>query len=177
MRSISSSIEALVMRHSSLLLMVAIYRMSGCEARWYLGRITVVVQVWEFARSLRVAFLLVAIFLEIFFVFIVIVLDVVAVVLRGERCAIVGVGDAADAVEGDVHLLDIRGRDLQRIEKEAGALGVDAIGGEGLCDIDEGELDGDGIFERGEIERCGVDSVGIGFGCGDGIGAVVDGAE
>ena len=51
MRSISSSIEALVMRHSSLLLMVCIYRMSGCGARWYLGRITDVVRVWEFARS------------------------------------------------------------------------------------------------------------------------------
>jgi hypothetical protein len=33
-----------------------------------------------------------------------------------------------------VHLLDIRGSDLQRVEKETGALGIDAIGGEGLRD-------------------------------------------
>ena len=33
-----------------------------------------------------------------------------------------------------MHLLDIRGSDLQRVEKETGALGIDAIGGEGLRD-------------------------------------------
>ena len=37
----------------------------------------------------------------------VVVLDVVAVVLRGERCAVLGEGDAANAAaDGDVHLLD-----------------------------------------------------------------------
>ena len=53
------------------------------------------------------------------FVFILfsVVLDIVAVILRGERCAVFGVGDAANAVEGDVHLLDIRGRDLQAVEQ------------------------------------------------------------
>ena len=71
----------------------------------------------------------------------------------GERCAVLGEGDAADAADGNVHLLDVGGSDLEA--------------------VDEGELDGRAVLERGEVERCVLE----GRCLGDGIGAVVDGAE
>ena len=109
------------------------------------------------------------------------VLDVFPVALRGERRAVVGVGDGADHVEvGKLHVLDVRRGDLQRIEKKTRALGVDLIGGEGLRDLHESELNGELIFKRRKIERrvhCrSLVSLRMTFRRGaDGIRAVVDG--
>jgi hypothetical protein len=66
----------------------------------------------------------------------------------------------------------------------AGTFGVELIGGESLEDVDEGELDGRGVLERREVERCGVNCRSFAplrmtlCGSGtDGIGAVVDGLD
>jgi len=70
---------------------------------------------------------------------------------------------------------------LQAVDEDAGTARVDAVGGEGQDYIGEGELDGVGVFERGEGEGCffrlGVGVVGLAFGCGALAGVGVEVAE
>jgi len=40
---------------------------------------------------------------------------------------------------------------LQAVEEDAGSTGVDAVGGEGEDYVGDGELDGVGVFERGQV--------------------------
>ena len=52
----------------------------------------------------------------------------------------------------DVEVTQIEGSGLQGIEEEAGDLGVDLAGGEQAHDLHEGDLDGVGVLEDGEVE-------------------------
>ena len=95
--------------------------------------------------------------------------------LRCEGEAGFVVGDGADGVEAvELDVPGIGRGDLERIEEQSGALGIDAIGGERVGDIDEGELNGDGILEGGQVESCTFRSIRF-CGCADWIWAVVDG--
>jgi hypothetical protein len=78
-------------------------------------------------------FLCVLIFLVVFAF---IILDVVAVILRGERCALFGVGDEADAAEGEIDLASIGRGDLQTVDEQAGAFPVFTKYGDliGVCE-------------------------------------------
>ena len=63
----------------------------------------------------------------------------------------------------------VSGGDLEAVEEEAGALGVDLVGGEGAEDFGEDDLDGAAVFEQGQgdgrgLRRGGGGSVGYGFG-------------
>lgn len=81
-------------------------------------------------------------------------LQVTAVALGCERETFVGIGDGANAEFGEVEVLRIGRGDLEGVEEEAGSLGVNAVGGECLCDLDERKLDGGGVLKRRQIERC-----------------------
>ena len=61
------------------------------------------------------------------------VFEVVAVFLRGERYAVVGMGDGADAVARDFAVLRIGRGDLQAVEEKAGAFGVELIRSQRAC--------------------------------------------
>jgi hypothetical protein len=121
-------------------------------------------------RSVRLFVFLVVVFVVL------VVFDVVAVVLWGEGRAFFGVGNAADGAAGNVHLRGVGGSDLQAVEEQAGAFRVELIGGESLEDVDEGELDGRGVLDGREVERCVFPSPRVGAGA-DGIGTVVDGLD
>ena len=61
----------------------------------------------------------------------------------------------------------VAGCDLEAVEEESGALGVELIGREGAEDVGENDLDGGAVFEHGEGD-------GRGLGCGS-SGSVGDG--
>jgi hypothetical protein len=94
--------------------------------------------------------------------------------------------EAVDGVEGNVvdgvddfsfaiRLGEVHGGDLETVEEQAGAAGVDFVGGDALEDFSEGVLDGGTVLGRGECEGAAGSS---GFGVGDGLaGGVVVVAE
>jgi hypothetical protein len=104
-------------------------------------------------------------------------------VLRGgEGDAFFGVADRADVVGMDVDVLRVGRGDLKSIEQEAGAFGIELVGGEGLEDFDERELDGGAVFNGGQFQRGTaaflglVEIWGTRFGCAaDGTRALADG--
>jgi hypothetical protein len=63
----------------------------------------------------------------------------------------------------DVDIFRVGRGDLESIEEESGAARVELIGGEGLDDLDERELDGGAVFDGREFERDGFR--GVVFGC------------
>jgi hypothetical protein len=74
------------------------------------------------------------------------------VFLGGEGYAFAGVAEGADAVGVDVDFLRIGRGDLESVEEEAGTAGIELVGGEGLDDLDERELDGGAVFDVGKVE-------------------------
>ncbi len=68
--------------------------------------------------------------------------------------------------------------DLEAVEEEAGAFGVDVVGGEAAEDFADGELDGGAVFGLGEGEAGAATAAGVEIGSGDGFaGAVMVVAE
>lgn len=105
------------------------------------------------------------------------VLEVEAELLRGERCSVLGMGDAANVSVREV-VLYVDGSDLESVEEESGAFGIKPVVGEGLEDVDEGELDGGGVFDGWEIEAWGADcrfSMSFFSISSNRVGSVVDG--
>ena len=47
---------------------------------------------------------------------------------------------------------EVEGGDLEAVEEEAGAAGVDGVGGDAAEDLADGELDGAAVFGQGEVE-------------------------
>jgi hypothetical protein len=72
-----------------------------------------------------------------------------AVFRGGEGYALAGVADGADGVGIDVEVFGICQGDLERVDEEAGAARFELVGGEGLDDFDERELDGGAVFNGG----------------------------
>jgi hypothetical protein len=63
--------------------------------------------------------------------------------------------------------------DLESVEEEAGAAGVDVAGGEALEDEADGELDGGAVLGDGEVERGEAGFAGLRVGGGAAPGVVV----
>jgi hypothetical protein len=75
------------------------------------------------------------------------------VFLGGEGDAFLGVADGADAVGVDLDVFGVGRGDLEPVEEEDGAAGVELVGGEGMDDFDERELNGGAVFDIRELER------------------------
>ncbi len=63
--------------------------------------------------------------------------------------------DLADELGGlgdDGEAAGVAGGELEAVEEDGGALGVDGVHGEGADDLGEGELDGFAVLEGGEID-------------------------
>jgi hypothetical protein len=56
-----------------------------------------------------------------------------------------GLGDGGEFGEGD-------GGDLESVEQESGAAGIDLVGGDAAEDLGDGELDGAAVLDEGELE-------------------------
>ena len=85
-------------------------------------------------------------------------------VVLEEAAAAMGVGGAW-AIGGLAGVgREVEGGDLQAVEEEAGAAGIDLVAGDALEDFADGELDGGAVFGEREVEG------GFGWGCGGGFG-------
>jgi hypothetical protein len=51
-----------------------------------------------------------------------------------------------------VHFGQVEAGDLEAVEEEAGAAGVDVVGGDALQDFTDGGLDGGAVFGQGQME-------------------------
>ncbi|MCU1248609.1 MAG: hypothetical protein JWQ49_1638 [Edaphobacter sp.] len=51
-----------------------------------------------------------------------------------------------------MRLGEVEAGDLEAVEKEAGAAGIDVVGGDALQDVADGGLDGGAVFRQGQIE-------------------------
>jgi len=104
--------------------------------------------------------------------------------LRGEE-AVVGVEDYFVDQRGWSWVGDLFGevecRDTEAVEEDAGAAGVDLVGGELLDDFSDGVLDGRTVFDKGKVEGLAAGAVvlaGAEFHCGNwAAGGVVVVAE
>ncbi len=63
--------------------------------------------------------------------------------------------------------------DLEAVEEEAGAFGVDVVGGEAAEDFADGELDGGAVFWLGEGEGGATAATGVEVGSGDALAGAV----
>ena len=68
---------------------------------------------------------------------------------------------------------EIKAGDLESVEEEAGAAGVDFIGGDTLKDLADGVLDGGAVFGEGEVEAGAAALTLLGVGDGSSGGVVV----
>lgn len=86
----------------------------------------------------------------------------VVVVLGGGEVSdyCLGVGDRVEAA-------GVGGGEVQAVEDGAAVLEVDHVGGDGVDNLGDGDLDGDGVFEGAEVED-GSAALEVGAG-GDGV--------
>jgi hypothetical protein len=68
---------------------------------------------------------------------------------------------------------EVEAGDLEAVEEEAGAAGVDVVGGDALEDLADGVLDGGTVFREGDFEGGAAAPAGAGVGCGFAGGVVV----
>src|SRR3979490_3242193 len=68
---------------------------------------------------------------------------------------------------------EVEAGDLEAVEEEAGAAGVDVVGGDALEDLADGELDGGSVFGEGTFEGGAAGWAGAGVRCGFSGGVVV----
>ena len=102
----------------------------------------------------------------------------------GGRCeeSVVGVGDdfferllgEGACVGGELLMRsEVGASDLESVEEEAGAAGVDVVGGEALEDEADGELDGGAVLGDGDVEGGEAGFAGLRVGGGAAGGVVV----
>ena len=68
---------------------------------------------------------------------------------------------------------EVEAGDLESVEEEAGAAGVDVVGGDALKDLADGVLDGGTVFRERDFEGGAAGFTGAGVGCGFAGGVVV----
>jgi hypothetical protein len=68
---------------------------------------------------------------------------------------------------------EVEAGDLEAVEEEAGAAGVDVVGGDALKDLADGVLDGGTVFRERDFEGGAAGFTGAGVGCGFAGGVVV----
>jgi hypothetical protein len=74
---------------------------------------------------------------------------------------------------GGLRFGEVEAGDLETVEKEAGAAGVDVVGGDALENLADGVLDGRTIFREGDFEGGAAAPAGARVGCGLACGVVV----
>jgi hypothetical protein len=97
--------------------------------------------------------------------------------------------ETVDGVEGEVvYRVDepgfgvgfgqVHGGDLEAVEEEAGAAGIEFVGGDALQDFADGVLDGGAVFGQGEGEGAATAAGGgVGDGFAGGVVVVAEGFE
>ena len=86
------------------------------------------------------------------------------------------VDDESGGRGGEPGVREVGGGDLETVEEEAGAFGVDVVGGEAAEDLADGELDGGAVLGQGEVKGGAAGSASLRPGDGA-AGAVVEVAE
>lgn len=68
---------------------------------------------------------------------------------------------------------EVEGGDLKSVKEEAGAAGVEVVGGDTLEDFADGELDGGAVLGQGQGEGGATAAAGVGIGDGTARAVVV----
>jgi hypothetical protein len=68
---------------------------------------------------------------------------------------------------------EVEAGDLEAVEEEAGAPGVDVVGGDALEDLADGGLDGGAVFREGQVEGGAAAAALVWVGDGFSSGVVV----
>ena len=63
-----------------------------------------------------------------------------------------GLGFAAVVLSCGLGFGQVEAGDLEAVEEQAGAAGVDVVGGDALEDLADGGLDGGAVFGQGQVE-------------------------
>ena len=67
---------------------------------------------------------------------------------------------------GELGFGEVEAGDLEAVEEEAGAAGVDVVGGDALEDLADGVLDGGAVFREGDFEGGAAAAAGAGLAAG-----------
>jgi hypothetical protein len=96
-------------------------------------------------------------------------------------CVGLGCGSAGSAAGCGLRFGEVEAGDLEAVEEEAGAAGVDVVGGDALEDLTDGGLDGGSVFRQRKVEggaaAAALARVGHGFSGGVVVVAEVFAAE